>query len=133
MFNTSNLRALGGFPNKCQFSVDRELAEMTVHAGYKWILDDSVVSIHIRDGVRDVMKRDYISMMRNTDRFSRQIMFKVSGGKEVSFRSMLRSAATSPIQGMHIALKTRVPNIFFVYPYIRLMTLKNFIHRPWAH
>jgi glycosyltransferase involved in cell wall biosynthesis len=133
MFNTSILRELGGFPNRSPFSVDIELEEIAFQAQYKWIIDDSVISYHIRDGVKDMVRRDYNNvMMSGNDRFSGSgFMFRGLGGREVPFRSVFRSAITSPIRGMHIAFKTRMPNMFFIYPYIRLMTLKTFIHRPW--
>lgn len=121
IFRTGLLRKLGGFPNKCPIYVDAELLDIINETKYyKWVVDESVVSYHIRESILQTAREGYKhTMLAKRERFP-----------GVSFFKVLRSAATSPARGLCIALKKRHPKVFLVYPFLRFTTLKAFIHRP---
>jgi glycosyltransferase involved in cell wall biosynthesis len=121
IFRTSLLRMLGGFPGKCQIYVDNELLKLVNRTKYyKWIVDEHVVSYHIRESILRTASQGYKqAMLAENERFS-----------GVSLLPLLRSVATSPARGLQIALKKRHPEISMVYPFLRLMALRTFLRRP---
>lgn len=121
IFRTSLLRKLGGFPSRCPLFVDKELLDIVNGTRYyKWIVDETVVSYHIRESVLQAASHGHKQVrLAVNDRFP-----------GITFLKVLRSAATSPSSGARITLKTRCPDIFVVYPFLRLMALKTFLHRP---
>jgi len=118
IFRTSVIRKLGGFPKQDPLSVDLNLFDSLNKTGYKWIVDSSVVSDHIRESIMQDATHQYK-------------LFMLSKREQLLDRSntfeLYRMLMTSPLRALDILVKKRCPEIFFAYPFIRLMTLKTFL------
>lgn len=49
LWRTDALQKLGGFPSSCPMYVDNELYKKVSHTPYKWVVDSTVVSLHLRE------------------------------------------------------------------------------------
>lgn len=82
--------------------------------GFKWVIDRSVISDHIRPGLFAFIKHSYnvYATVHTTlhATLNSSIMFKLF--------------LTSPLRGLHIALKKKCPHMMIVYPLVRLAVLK---------
>jgi len=119
IFRTSIIKKLGGFPRYCPISVDLELFDVLHRAQYKWVVDRSVVSDHIRESVlREVLDHQKFMMAKREQWLERS-----------SLQELLRILASSPLRATHIMIKKKCPEIFFIYPFMRLTALKNFLNK----
>jgi glycosyltransferase involved in cell wall biosynthesis len=118
LFRTALLHKLGGFSNKDPMFVDYTLREAVSASSYKWIVDETVVSDHIRRSVLQTIRKGY-----------HQEMLSTSKREDTSFHEVFRSALTSPVSGFSIGVKTRCPQIVVVYPLLRFGSLKTFLHK----
>jgi hypothetical protein len=116
IYRTEVIRKLGGFPEKCSVHTDASLKSKVESAGFKWIIDPTVVSIHIRFGFRQ----------EASHRYALQRMCRCKNF--YSTRYLMRLTLTSPISGFKIALKHRLPQAVFGYPYLRLRILQGLVN-----
>lgn len=113
LYRTELIKSLGGFNVSCPISCDRDLQERVLRAGYKWIVDRSVVSDHIRGTVRQSAEHVYT-------------LSKSAGYRDgPPFSSVLSRFLFSPIRGVEISLKKHCPQASVIYPYWRFMLLKS--------
>ena len=117
IYRTEVLRILGGFPRKCRVCTDGWLKRNIEDAGYRWIIDPTVVSWHIRSGVRSTWKHDKQNHEMCTCGCHR---------RERTYRltSMLRLLLRSPLSGLKIAVRNNTPVVVFAYPFYRLIVLQ---------
>jgi glycosyltransferase involved in cell wall biosynthesis len=117
IYRTRIITQLGGFPTECPICVDLNLKDRIKEAGYKWVTDETVVSDHIRKGVlQETLHK-------------RRMQLMASRRQEASLLRLLMIFALSPRRALHVALRKRCPQIFFVYPFLRFMTLKTFFDK----
>jgi len=57
-YRTGVIRELGGFPRECPRSADSLLREKIYRAGYKWVVDRRITSLHLRDGFFNTINHD---------------------------------------------------------------------------
>lgn len=114
MYRTAVVRQLGGFPSTCRFCTDILLHRQIERAGYKWIVDATVVSEHMRDGI-----------LREASH--KAALHKLCTCKTKPYRLsyLLRITAQSPFSGLKMCVKNSEPLVFFAYPYIRLRILEG--------
>jgi glycosyltransferase involved in cell wall biosynthesis len=119
IYRTEMIRKIGGFPNFCPVSVDHGLREEVRKAGYKWIIDGTVVSDHIRTSVKEYIEHE-----------TRKALFE----RRQIHTNLLRNFrlfVTSPLSALKIVLRKKCPQIFLIYPYYRLMRLRAILQgRP---
>ncbi|MEM2145945.1 MAG: glycosyltransferase [Candidatus Jordarchaeaceae archaeon] len=108
IYKTAIIRELGGFPPDCN------LPKRIFQSGYKWKVDYSVKSIHIRNGMKDEL--DHYYWYGTLAREYR------SGMKDAILRMFF-----SPIRGLHAAVKKKNPEIVFLYPLIRLYIVRGML------
>lgn len=118
IYRTDVMRELGGYNGRYLLSVDRDLEDRVVDAGYKWRVDRSVVSDHLKDSIRYYANKVYGDL--KVDKYTQDKMH---------FLRFLAIFAKSPLKGFEVAVKRRCPEIFFVYPYLRLMWILGFYKR----
>lgn len=101
-------------PMECPISVDLNLRDRLRKHGYKWIVDSSVVSNHIRLSL--------IYQLRHSKK-----LFLLAKRKQAlqcdSLKSHFARLLFSPIRGLEITIKKNCPEAFFVYPILKLNTL----------
>lgn len=124
LYRTELIRKLGGFPDSCPVSVDENLRENVERAGFKWVIDPTVISQHIRNGVREQLRhkyKTYLTRKRDMhDEFSDVWKF------------FIIATFQSPIRSFFIACKKKRPEIFFVYPMFRFIMVKSCLDRRAA-
>jgi glycosyltransferase involved in cell wall biosynthesis len=113
LYRTELIRSLGSFDVRCPISCDRDLQERVLRAGYKWIVDKTVVSDQIRGTVRQSTDHVY-TLSKFADYYD-----------SPSLSSVLSRFLFSPIRGVEISIKKECPQALVVYPYWRFMLLKS--------
>jgi len=108
IYRTAIIRELGGFPPDCN------LAKRIFLSGYKWKVDYSVKSIHIRNGMQDELSHYYWY-----GALAREAHYSVKG-------AILRMFF-SPFRALHVAAKKKTPEIVFFYPLIRLNVVRGML------
>lgn len=113
IYRTEIIRRVGGFPDVCTVCTDVWLRKNVENAGFKWIIDPSVVSEHIRLGVmHEVSHRVRLHRLCTCKRW------------HYSTKYMLRLTLTSPASGLKMALRDKTPQAAIAYPFLRLRILQ---------
>lgn len=116
IYRTDIIRRVGGFPNTCVVCTDSWLKRNLEATGYKWIVDASVVSEHVRSGVmQEAAHRSKLHRMCTCKRWSYPTSY------------VLRLTLMSPASGLKLALKHDAPAAFFAYPYLRVQILQGWL------
>ena len=121
IYRTRVIRKLGGFPRKCGTCTDGWLKKAVEDAGFEWVIDSSVISGHIYNGIRHYWRKQEIIRLC-TCGFSQQ-------GRLYEFPRLFRLAVTSPLYGLQIALRHNQPGAIFVYPYHRFRLMQAWLTR----
>lgn len=126
IYKTKIIKSLGGFPEHIKYTgADPHLRLRVLKAGFKWITDTTVISVHLRKGaLREQMRRHYdsglgISKLAREELFTEQKMV-------LSVLSLSKATSTaffSPLRGLEIALKKRSPQVVYYYPLLRFSFL----------
>lgn len=121
MFRTNVIREVGGFP-PYPITADAVLKERVIRAGYKWLVDGSVVSDHIRRSIwqHAFYKYKHIMVAEKTT---------LDYAKFSEFYRILKTFMFSPLRGLQITLSKKCPQVFFAYPFLRFVKLKTFLDR----
>lgn len=124
IFRTKIIEESGGFPSECPVCTDTILMKKIVlETPYKWIVDRTVVSDHIRQSVKYYLQHCY--KLGKLCTHSRYCVTPTLP----PLLSLLRLFMTSPLRASAIAWKKHEPRIFWVYPSVRWMKLKGFLDR----
>jgi glycosyltransferase involved in cell wall biosynthesis len=127
MYKTQVIRALGGFPKmSCNAGVDAVLAYKVEKAGFRWIVDYSVQSTHLRQGLKQELHHQqfYASTL---DEVWRTLGEEVNSSPPVTKSGILFRLAISLATGLFIAFRTREPSIIYIHPLIRLYYAKGLL------
>lgn len=120
LYRTDVVRSLNGFPKlRISAGVDNVLAQKIHVHGFRWVVDYSVRSVHLRKGLRQELDHYYWygTCMVSLD----PVLF----GRNVNLRRFALRWLLSPVRGLDIALKKRAPEALYVYPLMRLATLQG--------
>ena len=113
IYRTDIIRQLGGFPYTCPVCTDTWLRKNVEAVGFKWVIDPTVVSEHIRLGVRhEISHRAYLHRLCTCKR------------SQYPMKYMLRVTLTSPISGLKMGLRDKTPQTIVAYPFLRLRILQ---------
>jgi len=118
LYRTELIKSLGGFNVGCPISCDYDLQERVLRAGYKWVVDKTVISTHLRGTIRQSAKHAY-----TLSEFA-------SYHDKLSFSSVFSRFLFSPIRGVEISLKKNCPQAVVVYPYWRFVVMKSMLKIP---
>ncbi len=141
IYKTKIIKALGGFPNECPICTDTILyKKINWFTSYKWVIDSTVISLHLRKGIRDQLehsramadkcKRTKLCSCYHTPHFTEpKLIIKPNPKFSVSNLSLVRMLITSPIRSFQVAVNKKCPEIFFVYPLIRFYILRGYLKR----
>ncbi|MFA5364796.1 MAG: glycosyltransferase family A protein [Candidatus Bathyarchaeia archaeon] len=116
VWRTSVIKEIGGFPEDLKFAADRYLYPRILQRGYQWVTDHSIVSIHIREGIRKNYAHDHQAILRAD--IPQQIDTLTAGsGVNLILNGLRRS--------VRVAFKKNLPIILVAYPYMCLMNLRT--------
>jgi glycosyltransferase involved in cell wall biosynthesis len=120
LYRTEIIRSLGGFPKLAiSAGVDNVLAQKLCLEGFKWSVDYSVRSTHLRKGLRQELDHYYwygTCMVTLNPLLS---------GQKVDLRKFTMRWLLSPLRGLDIAFRKKAPEAFYIYPLMRLATLRG--------
>lgn len=120
IYKTKIIRRLGGFPSlPASAGVDTFLAKNVISAGFRWKVDYSVRSIHLRSGLKNELAHYYWYGASH-----RQISHALYDESVDLMHNMLRFLF-SPVRGLQIAFKKNAPEVVYIYPLIRLNILRG--------
>ena len=127
IYKTKVIRDIGGFPKiKVNAGVDTTLAYRIQEAGYHWIVDYKVQSVHIRQGLKHELSHQYWYATQLYEIWSR-IEKETNKPPPITRSSIMSRFFTSPFTGLFVAIKTRESSIAYIHPMIRFYYLKGFL------
>ena len=120
IYKTEIIRKLGGFPwLPVSAGVDTFLAKNVVSAGFRWKVDYTVTSIHLRGDLKDELAHYY--WYGACHRRTSHVLYD----KTVDLTRNVLRFFFSPVRGLQIAFKKNAPEVVYIYPLIRLNILKG--------
>ena len=115
LYRTKIIREIGGYNPNYPVSTDRELQDRVWEAGYKWIVDRTIISDHIKPSFRDSATNVHkLTLLKDYP-------------KDNSTIENLAKLLFSPIRGMEIVYDQKCPQAFLAYPYWRFWRMKTVI------
>lgn len=129
IYRTKIIRALGGFPEHLKYAgVDAYIKQRVENAGFKWVFDSSVISIHLRKGgLREHIRRYYLYGMDVPVLAREKLFTKTSEPNKYSTARNAYIAFFSPIRGLEIAVNRRCPKVVYYYPLMRFSHFAGFL------
>lgn len=119
IFRTKVIRSLGGFPDICPICTDvATMKRMTLETPYRWIIDDQVVSLHVRGDLRASLEHTY-----KMGYLCAQTPYCIHE-EDPQLVAILRILLTSPARALQIAIRKKCPQMIWAYPFLRLYQLK---------
>lgn len=127
IYKTSVVREVGGFPKiRVNAGVDTTLAYRLRQAGFAWIVNYAVQSVHLRGSLSHELRHQYWYGMQ-----SREIWRKISAETQqsppITKFGIIYRFFMSPFTGLFVALKTREATVAYVHPLVRLYYLRGFL------
>jgi glycosyltransferase involved in cell wall biosynthesis len=125
IYKTKIIKALGGFPEHLRYTgVDAHIHQSVLNAGFKWVTDCTILSVHLRKGgLREQIKRYYLYGI-DMPILAKEELF-IGAGATSGLRRSASIALFSPFRGLEIAIKKRCPQAVYYYPFIRFSHLKG--------
>jgi glycosyltransferase involved in cell wall biosynthesis len=111
IFKTRRVKEVGGFPSECPVCTDGILNEKLGRLGYRWLVDVSIVSDHIKLSLKDSYSHQY----KLIGRCAMSPMCK----NRTSLKRMLEIFVASPARSALVAVQTRSLKVLWVYPKFR--------------
>jgi glycosyltransferase involved in cell wall biosynthesis len=124
IYKTRVIRELGGFPKlQVNAGVDTTLAYEVSEAGYHWIVNYNLQSIHLRKGLKQELNHQYF--------YGQQLyaIWHKIGDKRppVTKIGVIRRFVMSPFTGLFMAFQTREPSLIYIHPLIRFYYMKGLL------
>ena len=121
VYKTRIVRSLGGFPGHLRYpGVDAYLRRKILNAGLTWVIDNSVLSIHLRKGGLSEHMRRYYNYGMAIPTLNLDVTPKDHPDPGLTLRRSATIALFSPVRGLEIALKKHCPKAAYYYPLMRL-------------
>jgi len=127
IYKTTAVRGIGGYPKMpVNAGVDTILAYKLNEAGYIWVVDYNVQSVHLRKGLRQELRHQYWYGTQLHEIW-RRIETETNKRPPVTKFGILYRFFTSPFTGVFVAFKTREPTITYIHPLIRFYYMKGLL------
>lgn len=121
LWNTRIVKQVGGFPHINRGTgVDTVLSYVLYSQGYEWVVNRSVVSVHMRKGnIKQELAHQYW-YASDFKEIKQKIAEKTNLILPESYLSLLLRFGFSPFRAFQIALQKRDARICYLYPLMRL-------------
>ena len=127
IYKTRVVRLIGGFPKiKVNAGVDTTLAYRLRQAGYGWVVDFDVQSVHLRSGLDHELRHQYWYGTQSNEIW-RRITNEMDQQPPISKFGIFYRFFISPFTGLFVAYKTREPTVVLIHPLIKFYYLKGFL------
>ncbi|MHA1916792.1 MAG: glycosyltransferase [Candidatus Ranarchaeia archaeon] len=120
LYKTDIIRDIGGYSTLEGAAVDTHVVHKIWEKGYKWLVDPTLISNHIRKGVRAEIKTYYWYGKSG----ARSLSKKYPGFYNI--RTFAKGVFTSFPTSFKMVLEMKCLPILFVYPLIRINSFKGF-------
>jgi len=124
MYKTKIVKSLGGFVEDIKYgAVDTHLRRRIENLGLRWIIDPTVISIHLRGGgLKEQMRRLYLYGLYAPWEEGQFIA-------ETKTKRAIKIALLSPLRAFEIAVRKRCPQAMYYYPLMRFSFMKGALKR----
>jgi len=127
IYKTKIIRALGGFPKlRVNAGVDTTLAYKIDSAGYQWIVDYTVRSVHLRKGLKQELDHQFWYGAQLYEIW-RKIGEETNLPPPVTRLGVIRRFCMSPFTGLFLAVQTKEPSVLYIHPLIRFYYMKGLL------
>lgn len=127
IYKTKVIRSIGGFPMvKVNAGVDTTLAYRLKLAGYVWVVDYNVQSIHLRGGLRHELRHQYWYGMQSREIW-KKVEYESRQRAPISRFGIFYRFVISPFTGLFVAYRMREATITYIHPLIRFYYLKGYL------
>lgn len=127
IYRTQVLRSIGGFPKmRTNAGVDTVLAYKIKDAGYMWVVDYNVQSVHLRKGLMEELHHQY-SYGTQLREIWRQIEKQSTAKPPINRFGVMSRLFYSPFSGIFVAFKTKEPSIVYIHPLVRFYYAKGLL------
>jgi len=117
LYRTDLIKKVGGFPSTCPIAVDRNLRDKVEEAGYKWKIDPTVVSSHLRGGLWQTIQHDVA------------LLSKIRRRDQLVTSERVLAIPLLPVRALRMVKYTRDPILFFYVVLHRLARIKVVLQR----
>jgi len=121
IYRTDFFRKIG-IPTEFPRAVDIALRDRVRQAGYKSVIDQNVVSYHLRTSSMMEIFHNHRFRIVETPK----IFTEFTG---VTHTRLLKIFMISPFRATQIMLKKKCPTVMIIYPFMRLLVIKTFHDR----
>jgi glycosyltransferase involved in cell wall biosynthesis len=127
IYKAKIIRQLGGFPKlPVNAGVDTTLAYKISHAGYQWIVDYKVRSVHLRKGLKQELDHQFWYGAQLYE-ICRKIRTETNIPPPATRLGVIRRFVISPFTGLFMAVQTREATVLYIHPLIRFYYLKGLL------
>lgn len=127
IYKTSVIRKIGGFPIiKVNAGVDTTLAYRLNQAGYGWIVDYNVQSVHLRSSLKHELSHQYWYGTQ-VHEIWRRIEQETHQPPPITKWGIIYRFIISPFTGVFVAYKTREATVAVIHPLVRFYYLKGYL------
>jgi GT2 family glycosyltransferase len=127
IYKTKVIRKIGGFPKiKVNAGVDTTLAYRLNKAGYGWVVDYNVQSIHLRSSLKHELSHQYWYGTQVHEIWHR-IELETHQPPPVTKFGIIYRFAISPFTGLFVAYKTREATVAVIHPLVRFYYMKGYL------
>lgn len=128
IYKTEIIRKIGGFPKmQVNAGVDAVLAYKVEQAGYHWIVDYNVQSVHLRKGLAQELQHQYWYATQTYEIWQR-IQRETNKPPPITRGGIIYRFCVSPFTGLFMAFKTKEPSIVYIHPLIRFYYLRGLLN-----
>ncbi|MCW4044467.1 MAG: glycosyltransferase [Candidatus Bathyarchaeota archaeon] len=126
IYKTRVIRAVGGFPRTDSGAgVDTILIYKLQQAGFRWVVNPNVESLHLRGGLREALRHQYWygTVVREVwGRLRKEFNVPLYSESNLLYRLLI-----SPASGLLAAFKTKEPTVIYIYPLMRFYYIRGLL------
>jgi glycosyltransferase involved in cell wall biosynthesis len=127
IYKTQVIRSIGGFPGmRVNAGVDAVLAYKIGQSGYHWVVDYTVQSVHLRQGLKQELRHQYWYATQLYEIWKR-IQTETDRPPPITKNGIIFRFCVSPFTGLFVAVKTKEPTITYIHPLVRFYYMKGLL------
>ncbi|MCX8150047.1 MAG: glycosyltransferase [Candidatus Bathyarchaeota archaeon] len=127
IYKTAVIREVGGFPKiQVNAGVDTALAYRLRQAGYAWMVNYNVQSIHLRGSLMHELRHQYWYGTQSREIWCR-IAKEANQKPPITKFGIMYRFVISPFTGLFVAFKTLEPTIVYIHPLIKFYYMKGYL------
>ena len=127
MYRTSVMKSIGYPKLSSSSGVDTLLAYEIQQHGYQWLVDYTVQSCHLRDGLMQELNHQFWYAKQLPELWHAITAVTQTQAPPVTKFGVIYRLLISPFTGVFMAYKAREPSIVYIHPLIRLYYLRGYL------